>query len=899
MQKLKSKTMAILIAALLTFSMTASMTLLPNASAHSPAWQIPTESFLNVAPNPIGVGQGLTVDMWLMEPPPTAANQYGDRWTGMTVLVTNPDGTTQTLGPYSSDDTGGTAVYYTPSAVGNYTFVMSFPGQTLANKNPAPPSAAGSIAVSSIGDYFEPSVSNIATVTVQQQPVGTIPNNPLPTNYWTRPINAENNNWYSISGNWVGIGGSYNSSTVYNPYSLAPTTAHILWTKPEAFGGTVGGDFGGNIAIGGETAVSAVGGESSNFYSNRQYETMFTPIILNGVLYYEQYPQSTQNPTDWVAVDLQTGQTIWTDNAANYGGGSPQQTALTSTGIVTTLASGQLLDYASPNQYGGSAYLWSTGTPAGIVSTGTTYNLFDAMTGMYILSIVNSSSVTLTADASGDLIGYWVNDANPNAPTLNEWNSTQAITTYWGQVGGSNTPWQWRTAQDAKIPFSDGIMWSVPLPATYAGNSLTQLTSTSFGAGFAIAAIQSDVIILDCMSLEGYSYQQGFMIEAGYNQNTGAQLWITNRTETPETTIGGPSSTMDGNGIFVEINKDTLTVNGYSDNTGTLVWGPVVFPNANTYDTYAMSAMVVNTTLYWFAMGGDVYAQNMLTGTFLWHYTTGTAQYNTPYGIWPIWSQGTSECIADGVIYLSEGHSYSPPLFRGAQDFALNLTDGQLVWSILGDMVDNHQAISDGILLGANGYDNQIYAFGMGPSKTTVTAPDIGVTTATPITITGTVTDISAGSQQNAVAMNFPNGLPCVSDASMSAFMEAVYEQQPMPTNVTGVPVTLTAIDPNHNFITLGTTTTDTSGNYGFSWTPPSVPGTYQITATFSGTNSYYSSSDTTYMNLQASATPAPTVAPVTGLATMSGLTYGIVAAIIVIIIIGAILAMLMLRKRP
>ena len=71
-----------------------------------------------------------------------------------------------------------------------------------------------------------------------------------------------------------------------------------------------------------------------------------------------------------------------------------------------------------------------------------------------------------------------------------------------------------------------------------------------------------------------------------------------------------------------------------------------------------------------------------------------------------------------------------------------------------------------------NAYDNQIYAYGMGPSTTTVTAPDIGVTTATPVTITGTVMDISAGSQQNAVAANFPHGLPCVSDASMTQWME-------------------------------------------------------------------------------------------------------------------------------
>ena len=65
--------------------------------------------------------------------------------------------------------------------------------------------------------------------------------------------------------------------------------------------------------------------------------------------------------------------------------------------------------------------------------------------------------------------------------------------------------------------------------------------------------------------------------------------------------------------------------------------------------------------------------------------------------------------------------------------------------------------------------------------------------------ISGTVTDVSAGASQEAVAANFPNGLPCVSDASMTQFMEYVYEQQPKPTNMTGVPVTLTAIDSNGN----------------------------------------------------------------------------------------------------
>ena len=150
--------------------------------------------------------------------------------------------------------------------------------------------------------------------------------------------------------------------------------------------------------------------------------------------------------------------------------------------------------------------------------------------------------------------------------------------------------------------------------------------------------------------------------------------------------------------------------------------------------------------------------------------------------------------------------------------------------------------IAYGIMTMINAYDNQIYAYGMGPSKTTVTAPNVGVTTATPITITGTVTDISAGSQQQAVAANFPNGLPCVSDASMSQFMESVYMQQPMPTNMTGVPVTLSVIDSNGNYRQIGTTTTDRQRNFSFTWTPD-IPGTYTVTATFAGSEAYYGSS--------------------------------------------------------
>jgi hypothetical protein len=238
---------------------------------------------------------------------------------------------------------------------------------------------------------------------------------------------------------------------------------------------------------------------------------------------------------------------------------------------------------------------------------------------------------------------------------------------------------------------------------------------------------------------------------------------------------------------------------------------------------------------------------------------------------------------------------------------AVNMTDGSLVWSELG-MYIRSTAIADNIMLSMNAYDNQIYAFGKGPSTMTVSAPNIGVTTATPITITGTVMDISPGTRainnpditltkQNEIALNFPNGIPCVSDKSQSRWMEYVYQQQPAPTNTQGVPVTLSVLDANNNFRTIGTPTSDATGTFSYTWTPD-IPGDYTLIASFSGSNSYYGSSATTHIYASSpAATHEATATPVTGLATSSDVMYVGVAIIIVIIIAIAIVGLLILRK--
>jgi hypothetical protein len=323
---------------------------------------------------------------------------------------------------------------------------------------------------------------------------------------------------------------------------------------------------------------------------------------------------------------------------------------------------------------------------------------------------------------------------------------------------------------------------------------------------------------------------------------------------------------------------------------------------ASPYDTYDIFSVLAPGVAYIYGFGGDMWALNINNGDLIWYTNTttlfGSPGLETPYGTWPLWIFNNVEATNTEVFY-AEGHEYDPPLFHDAQEFALNATTGQLVWSVLSFDTTGGE-ISYGILLGLNSYDGQIYAYGQGPSATTVTAPNPVGTVGSPMVITGTVLDVSAGTTQEVVKADFPYGVPCVSDASMGQWMAYVYEQQSEPTNVIGVPVTLTAIDPNGNFVTLGTTTSNSLGDYGITWTPPDVPGNYTITATFAGSGGYYGSSAGTFVYVGSAATPAPpTATPVSLATTQSMITYGVIAIIVVIIIIGAVLAILMLRKKP
>jgi hypothetical protein len=199
--------------------------------------------------------------------------------------------------------------------------------------------------------------------------------------------------------------------------------------------------------------------------------------------------------------------------------------------------------------------------------------------------------------------------------------------------------------------------------------------------------------------------------------------------------------------------------------------------------------------------------------------------------------------------------------------------------------------IADGFIVSLNLYDNQIYCYGKGPSATTVTAPDTVPSLGSSVTITGTVTDQSAGAKK---LPQYPEGAPAMSDADQEAWMEYLYMDQGIPTNAKGVEVTLDAIDPNNNFIHIGTVTSDISGHFGYTW-KPEVPGTYQIIATFHGSAAYYSSFSETYMGVGEAPTTPTTIEypqPIDNTMTIVGVGIAMIIAV-------AIVGILLLRKKP
>jgi hypothetical protein len=866
------KAIASVIALFLIMTISTQLLLLPSANAHTPPWNIPDFAYVSVAPSPVGVGQTVQVYMWVDTPLPNAAITNDIRRHSYTLTITKPDATVETHSwDVVSDSTGIQFWSYTPDQVGNYTLKFNYAGQIYTWSGEYQ------------NDTFAPA-SATTTLRVQQEqlpaPVYTYP---LPTEYWTRPIEGENTGWYAISSNWLNAPYIRSGATVtggagygrYQSDGIGPNSGHVMWTKPIQYGGVVGGN---ETTIPGET-----------FYMGGSYNVRFSnAIIMEGMLFYQEPYGNSGGGGDYVAVDLRTGQEIWRINATATG-----------TSIVPSL--GYLYTFESPNQHGvlPNGLLIAPITVSGL---GTVWRTYDPRTGVLTsMNITNvpagtaagtlapsSGSAASIGGPQGEYLIYTL--ANYGTTTninyyLSQWNSSNVIGTSFGNAVGT---WYSGTANasarsaydwNMSIPSLKG-QWSIFRDVLY--NNLLLLTQGSFGTG---PRTSGSGVNVTAISLKPGSI--------------GNVLWTRSYPPAPNN-VTRQIIAVDGQaGKFVTEDKETLQLTGFSLADGSQLWsaGPVV----TEWDTVRRDTLSAYGRLYCAGFDGILYCYDDKTGALLWTYGNGGAGNSTyeglgtAYGHMPIFV----DVIADGKVYLgTTEHSPNAPWYKDSRYRCINATDGTEIWTLTGwgsgMYVGLTDMVADGYFVYLNCYDMQVYSVGKGPSATTVEAPMAAITAGNSLVVRGAVMDIAAGTKQNEQAARFPNGVPAVSDASMSAWMEYVYMQKPRPTNATGVTVSIDAIDPNNNYIHIGTTTSDPSGLFSYAWTPPNIPGKYTITATFAGSESYWPSYAETAMYV--SETP-PSPTPTPALAMPPDPTLTIIGTGIAIIIALAIAAIWIKRK--
>jgi outer membrane protein assembly factor BamB len=823
----------------------------------------PTYSFISAAPNPAGLGQDVFVTSWLDKFPPSFNNLYPLYLWNFTVTITDPTGNVQTR-RMQSDPIGGASFAFQPSMLGTWTLRMHHEG-------------TGVLPLNSNNTYL-PSDSNVFSLVVQEQQIPGWPSAPLPTGYWTRPINAQNREWSSIAGNWLGVPkigspgqiSSFNGMGKFNPFTTAPKTAHIVWTKPILPGGLVGQPY-----------------SDLGYYSGDSYELKYFPtIIMNGV-FYRMIPQTNNvvgtqtGGSGFMAMDLRTGKELWrvANGSINFG---------------------QLLDFESGNQHGVIPYLWST-----------SLNMYDASTGQWLLSFANVTGGSMVQDEKGNILSYVLQSLQGGAERrMVLWNSTQAIMTgrpAGGPTGfGQNDPNYWRPWYTASpYNWNAGIMWNVTVP------TLTSLGAPANGAP-SIRIINTDakVIVARYAGAANDTYPVGYVIDVGYSMTDGHQIWVQKRTAIDDIETGSQAgfSFVVGNGIYANFKQETMQWHGFDINTGQLIWktDPYTNPWGSYYTTIGDGpAYCAYDKLYATAYDGTLHCFDIRTGDNLWNTYIGSSGTETPYGSWPFFG---SFVIADGKVYVGNGeHSINHPMYRGENLFCIDANTGDILWKLEGLMMG--PVIADGYLLTLNSYDMQQYVIGKGQTETTIQAPLNAVYPGSEVTLTGTVYDLSPGA---------PAKTPAVSKDSMTPFMEYLYEQQPKPTNTTGVSVDLVAIDINGAATTIGAVTTDETGFFATHWQVPDSAGVYKIVANFATDDSYFGSSALAAITVQEPAptptptptpvpteapTPAPTASPYPTLPPAlsnfdpMNIYFAIIAAVVVIVVALAV-AVVLIRKK-
>ncbi len=881
---------------------------------------VPTAVFISATPKPVGVGQEMTFIFFNPQVPTPSADRYL-----YTITITKPDGSNETLPPtgaqgiynqaiqdgkFVSDSTGAAWTTWVPTQIGNHSATVKFWGTAVPHTG---------YSSTSERDWYGVTLQE-STYTASfevkqdfQQPVGwtTVP---LPTEFWSRPIEGQNTEWYQISSNWLNNAhdrnnGGYNNK--YQPDGTAPNSGHILWTKPTEDGGVVGGT---SFSVDGET-----------FNAGHQYQTRLpqTQIIMEGRMYYRESNWYSATPGDYVCVDLQTGQEIWRNRTMS---------AIPSFGYV--------YDWDDMNQHGVVEPSW----------------LFSDNFGLAIhprLGITNGAGLMLNnvpSDTSehsqneiygpkGEDIRYTIGGSATNGYYLNQWNSSRVFIsqvsgnyqanvpitptrptdtpttimnwtgTAWAQIARGTTTGSWTWNGTAWMYVSSAAMtaagWSTSTNPSYDWNVTI---SPKFSSSPTIrAVIANDIMLVSNGSIPSaptYTIADSATFWA-LNLNPskgviGSLLW--GPTNIPLINADNQQLMYQAhdpeNGVFIFQQTPDMSWKAYDIYTGQFAWQTISEGDYNPYAYYISSTgynpegwSVAYGKLFSTGYVGMVFAYDTSDGKLLWKYDAPTYMEKFEYYTLMI------NAIADGKIYIgTHEHSADTPLFKNAHTRCLNVTTGEPIWEMIGWANPYTTQVADGILTYWNNYDAQVYAIGKGPSQMTVSIADDVVVSGNSVMIKGSVTDISAGTKQKEQAARFPLGVPAVSDASQSEWMEYVYMQKPRPMSATGVPITISVVDSNGNYRNIGTATSDADGFFAFNW-KPDIDGQFSVYASFSGSNSYWPSHAVTAFAVD----PAPqvtTTPPINDTNSQPFLMPFAVSTAAIIIAI-ALVAVLIFRKRP
>jgi outer membrane protein assembly factor BamB len=488
------------------------------------------------------------------------------------------------------------------------------------------------------------------------------------------------------------------------------------------------------------------------------------------------------------------------------------------------------------------------GTPELRSIGGTTYTRYNAYTGAQLSQISNATAGYLNW-AAWDGQRMWI---AVKEKYMICWNASKVVGNDW----------------------ASGVVWNTTLPARTGGHLRTDF-NVIVAAGTAEGSIAGGAENITTVSI-------------ALDCNTGEVKW----QKTWPWVLATECCV--GYGKLYQASISTGQLLAIDLQTGDIDWNLTMPRPWGVFASYGPCCAYGN--LYWGTYDGNLWCVDTSNGDVRWHFNSGDAGFETPYGSWPFWLGPT---VADGKVYAGTSeHSPTQPHIRGCRLFCVDAYTGNEVWNISGAI--GSLAVADGYLVGENELDAKIYTFGKGETTTTVTAPQTAITVGTGLMITGTVMDQSPAQPDT----------PAISDADMSAWMEYLHMQKQITCELNGVPVQLTAVGADGQAVDLGTVTSDMSGMFKKFWTP-TIAGEYTIIANFNGTESYWPSyAETAVGVVAASSSPSVSSSPATSPSVSStseelnpgaGLgttTYIAIAAVIIIVIAVAVAALLLQRRK-